>query len=126
MAGWLVDSHALLWALVEPKRLSDPARAVLEDPATPVWVSAASLWEIAIKAQTGKLSPPEDLPEIAVDAGFLLLAIQPRHAWALRNLPLGKHRDPFDRMLVAQAKADGFPIISADAQLDQYGVARLW
>ncbi|MBO9534903.1 MAG: type II toxin-antitoxin system VapC family toxin [Solirubrobacteraceae bacterium] len=126
MAGWLVDSHALLWALAEPERLSDSAREVLQNPAAPVWVSAASLWEIAIKKQTGKLASPDDLPQIAVDAGFLLLAIQPRHAWAVQHLPLDKHRDPFDRMLVAQAKTDGLPIISADKALDEYEIARLW
>jgi Dna[CI] antecedent, DciA len=82
--------------------------------------SVASLWEIAIKKQTGKFDPPDDLPDIAVEQGFELLPVEPRHAWAVRNLPIDRHRDPFDRLLVAQARVETMPIISAQPQLDQY------
>lgn len=126
MTGWLVDSHALLWFLLDPDRLSETAREVMTDPRAPMYVSSASLWEIAIKKQIGKLEPPNDLPELVVEQGFELFAIEPRHAWAVHRLPASDHRDPFDRMLVAQARVEMLPIISADARLDQYKIARLW
>jgi PIN domain nuclease of toxin-antitoxin system len=124
--GWLVDSHALLWFLLGEDRLSPTAREVMEDPRAPVYVSTASLWEIAIKKSTGKFDPPDDLPDIAVAQGFEVLPVEALHAWAVRRLPLRDHRDPFDRMLAAQARVEMMPIISADERLDQYKIARLW
>lgn len=124
--GWLVDSHALLWFLLGEPKLSPTALEVMEDPRAAMYVSTASLWEIAIKKALGRFDPPDDLPERAVDQGFEIMAVEPAHAWAVRSLPTTDHRDPFDRMLVAQARVETMPIISADARLDQYGIARLW
>jgi PIN domain nuclease of toxin-antitoxin system len=85
-------------------------------------VSAASLWEIAIKRNLGKLSVP-DLLDLQ---GFATLPVEPHHAHAVGRLPTTDHHDPFDRMIVAQARVETMPIISSDARLDQYGIARLW
>ncbi len=124
--GWIVDSHALLWFLLDDPRLSPVAREVMEDPRAHLYVSIASFWEIAIKKGLGRFSPPDDLPELAVAHGFDVLPVEIEHAWAVRRLPQTDHRDPFDRMMVAQARVETMPIISGDSQLDQYGIARLW
>ncbi len=126
MNGWIVDTHALLWAWSDPARLSDPARTVLADPRAPLIVSSVTLWEIAVKRGLGKLRVPDRYPGILDHDGYAVLPVHARHAHAVAELPLHQHRDPFDRMLVAQAKVEMLPIISADAQFDQYGVARLW
>ena len=126
MTGWLVDTHALLWAWSAPEKLSEYAREVLEDPRAPLIVSAVTLWEIAVKRSLGKLRVPDVYPELLVEQGFVTLSISAPHAHAVGRLPVGKHRDPFDRMLVAQAKVEMLPIISADEQFDPYNIARLW
>lgn len=126
MTGWLLDTNALIWFWNDPARLSGPAREILEDPRAPLIVSTVALWEIELKRGLGKLRMQEAYPAALEDQGFETLAIEPSHALALARLPLGEHRDPFDRMLVAQAKVEMLPIISADAALDQYGIARLW
>lgn len=126
LGGWLVDTHVLLWAWGDDNRLSDPARAVLVDPNTRLIVSAATLWEIAVKRSLGKLRVPDAYPEIIEQEGYSTLPVLAAHAHAVADLPLDDHRDPFDRLLVAQAKVEALPIISADAALDRYSVARLW
>ena len=98
----LLDTSALLLALSEPERLSSDARAGIEDPGSTVLVSAASVWEIAIKRTLGKLEAPETVVGAVPDAGFETLDITPGHAERAGSLP-PHHRDPFDRMLVAQA-----------------------
>jgi PIN domain nuclease of toxin-antitoxin system len=89
-------------------------------------VSAASIWEMAIKKSLGKLDVPDDLLEILRGQGFGVLSIDAEHAWAVAELPLSDHTDPFDRQLVAQALVVDMPIISRDARLDRYGVKRIW
>lgn len=89
-------------------------------------VSAASVWEMAIKASLGKLRIPDDFLEALGEQGFGVLDLTGVHAWAVRTLPLREHRDPFDRQLVAQALVESLPIISGDPALDQYGVDRHW
>ena len=89
-------------------------------------MSAVSLWEIAIKRSLGKLRVPEGYPDNLEQDGFATLPVLPAHAHAVAELPSDGHRDPFDRLLVAQAKVEALPIISADPQLDQSGIARLW
>jgi PIN domain nuclease of toxin-antitoxin system len=121
----LVDTHVLLWWLTDDAALSPTAREVLADPAKEPLVSAATLWEIAIKRSLGKLTAPDDLPDRIVDEGFSWLAISPTHAWQVRDLP-GHHRDPFDRLLVAQALAERLPIVTADARFSDYGVEVRW
>lgn len=126
MTGWLIDTHALLWWWDDDPRLSPIAREVFEDPRAPLTVSAATLWEIAIKRGLGKLRVPDDYPHLLELQGFETLPVHATHAHAVARLPVTDHRDPFDRMLVAQARVETMPIISADARLDQYNIARLW
>jgi PIN domain nuclease of toxin-antitoxin system len=121
----LVDTHALLWWLIDDDALSRTAREALSDPATDVLVSTASLWEIAIKRALGKLSVPDDLPGHIEAQGFGWLAVQAEHAWRVRDLP-PHHRDPFDRLLVAQALVEQMPIVSADPRFAAYGVDTRW
>lgn len=125
----LLDTHTLLWWLDGDRRLSRRARGTIADQGNTVLVSAASAWEIATKARIGKL--PGAL-EVASDIGGCLasqrfdsLDITVRHAQRAGRLP-GTHRDPFDRMLVAQAQIEDLPIVSNDGVFDTYGVTRLW
>lgn len=120
MNALLLDTHALLWWLAgEP--LGDEASRRIADPATPVAVSAASIWEAAIKVQLGKLDAPESLAEVAMEEGFEPLDITFDHAELAGRLPQ-HHRDPFDRMLVAQARVERLTIVSRDRVFATYGV----
>lgn len=119
MARVLIDTHLLLWSLAEPARLPSSARARLN--AAEVYVSAASIWEISIKSALGKLTAdPAMVLNALQPTGFLLLAISAAHAAFVHRLP-GHHRDPFDRMLVAQATVEGMTLLTNDAALDPYG-----
>ena len=125
MTTLLLDTHALLWGVSESERLSDEARGLMEDGANVLLASAACIWEVAVKMSIGKLAAPSGFPQRLVDDGYVLLPITPEHAWATHALPL-HHRDPFDRLLVAQSQIDRLPIVSADPVLDQYGISRIW
>jgi PIN domain nuclease of toxin-antitoxin system len=125
----LLDTHTFLWWLDENQKLSPRARAVVTDPANKVLVSAASAWEIATKARLGKLPGAE---EIAADVqgriasqGFVSLDIDLRHAQRAGFLP-GAHRDPFDRMLVAQAQIEDVPLVSRDPAFRRFEVRVIW
>ncbi len=125
----LLDTHAFLWFLLNDPKLSGPARNVIADPLNDVEISPASYWEIAIKIALGKYALPESYQvfmerEIA-DNDFRILAIEPKHTAVLTTLPL-HHRDPFDRLIVAQAIHEGIPLVSGDAILDAYPIQRLW
>ena len=117
----LLDTHVLLWWLDEPTLLSAAARAAIQDPANSVAVSAAVVWEIAIKRGLGKLIAPPDLKAAIADCGFQLLPITAEHALRTEGLEW-HHRDPFDRMLVAQALIENGVVVSRDPVLIQYGV----
>ncbi len=124
----LLDTHLLVWAMGSPERLSAALAAMLQDPAnTPVF-SVASLWELVIKQGLGKpdfLVEPALLRRALLDGGWQELPVQAHHALAVAALPL-LHRDPFDRLLLAQASADGLLLITADQQLAAYpGPVRL-
>ncbi len=121
----LLDSHAALWALRDVPRLSEAARTEIVDPDNDVFVSAASLWEIGIKRNLGKLKAPDDLPIRLAARGFVELPVTGRHAWIAGALPL-HHNDPFDRLLVAQAQNEHLVLLTADRRLAAYGVATLW
>ena len=125
----LVDAHALIWAVDEPSRLGSRATAGLLDPTNELLFSAGSVWELAIKFSLGKLNlslPYRRWMEAAVsDLGLKLLPIAVEHADLQTRLPR-HHRDPFDRLLIAQALAESVPLVSADAVFDQYGVSRVW
>ena len=125
MTGAVADTHALLWWLADDDRLSERARDVIAAGEIPVVYSAASIWEAEIKAASGKLVVPEDLLD-ALDAdGFVELPVAARHARDAARLP-PLHRDPFDRMLVAQARLEGLVIITADSKIADYGADVLW
>jgi PIN domain nuclease of toxin-antitoxin system len=125
-AGVLIDTNAVLWTIARSKRLSPRARAMIADAAHPLVVSAVSLWEVAIKRSSGKLRVPADLSRrLAALRQVELLPISPLHAEAVGALPW-HHRDPFDRMLVAQAAVERLPIVSSDPALAQYGVEVIW
>jgi PIN domain nuclease of toxin-antitoxin system len=125
----LLDTHALLWWLDGDERLPAEARAAIADGAAPVLVSAASAWEIATKVRIGKLpgavEVAERLPEILADQAFAELAISVAHARGAGLLP-GIHRDPFDRVLIAQAQIEELTLVSNEQLFDTYGVHRLW
>ena len=121
----LLDTQPLLWALADDARLpASLGEAITADP-TRFGVSDVSLWEIAIKRSTGKLRVADDLPTVIVDVGFSPVAITSRQVWAVRDLPF-HHRDPFDRLLVAQARDLGIPIVSGDTAFAAYEVAVSW
>jgi PIN domain nuclease of toxin-antitoxin system len=125
----LLDTHALLWFHLADPQLSAAARVAIMDLANEKWVSPASYWEVAIKVSTGKYvlaQPYEDFMRNAIDAnGFQYLHILPRHTAALVPMPY-HHRDPFDRLLIAQAQTEAMTIVSNDPIFDVYGAARLW
>ena len=126
----LVDAHALLWWLGEDRRLSPAARDAIETAQEPL-LGAGTLVEIAVKRSLGKLEVDEDWPEQASADGFDLLAIDWAHATCLQGLPFprlaGKpHRDPFDRLLAAQALCERVPVVTRDPALDAYGVPTIW
>jgi PIN domain nuclease of toxin-antitoxin system len=122
----LLDTHALLWALSAPDKLGRAAARALRDPANRVVFSAASAWEIAIKAALGKLRADLQLiARAAHDADFEELSVTVGHTIRLRSLP-PHHRDPFDRMLVAQALEDGLTVLTSDRAFDAYGVPTLF
>lgn len=119
----LLDTHALLWWLADLE-LRPQARAAIEDPGNLVVVSAASVWEIAIKRSLGKLRTGSDLLGAISDAGFEPLPISLPHAEVAGSLP-PHHRDPFDRMLIAQAQALDLAIVTRDPAFDAYGAPLL-
>lgn len=125
----LLDTHALLWFLNDDPLLSATAKGLIEDPANRKFVSIATCWEIAIKVGVRKLDLGEPattfLPRELASNLFDLLEIKLQHATFIESLP-PHHRDPFDRLLVAQATIESIPIVSADAAFDPYGVNRLW
>lgn len=125
MSRLLVDTHAVLWWLTDDPALPPTARDAIADPTREPLVSAASLWEIAIKRSLGKLTAPDDLPDQIAGEGFACLPVSPAHAWRVRDLPW-HHRDPFDRLLIAQALFERLPIVTTDAHFDAYGVDVRW
>jgi len=116
----LLDTHILLWWLAENPKLSMAARARIAE-AEIVYVSAASVWEMAIKVSTGKLRAPDDLEKQLHRHGFEQLPVSVNHALGVATLPR-HHADPFDRMLVAQASFESLTLVTADPQLAAYGV----
>jgi len=120
----LLDTHVFLWWLEGSERLAPPTETLLTDPTTTVVVSAASIWEIEIKRSLGRLTAPDDVLEQVPANSFDLLPISGGHAVAAARLPR-HHDDPFDRMLVAQAIAEGLTLVTRDARMADYQVGLL-
>ena len=125
----LLDTHALIWWMTDDRSLSDSARRAIASHRNSVVVSAASAWEIATKVRLGRLpiasSFCDDMAEDLEQAGFGSLAIGVEHGIRAGTLP-GPHKDPFDRMLIAQAQAENLAVVSKDLVFDDYGVRRIW
>lgn len=121
MRRLLLDTHALLWALSDPGSLSDEARDAISDRDSYVAASAASAWELSIKQTLGRVEIPEQLEEELERVGFDPLAITVPHALRAGSLP-PHHRDPFDRMLVAQSEIEELTLVTRDERLALYGV----
>lgn len=125
----LLDTHAFIWWLVGDRRLSRKARAAIANEDAAVFVSAASAWEISTKHRMGKLPGVahivDDISGVVLAQTFAPLAVTVVHAQRAGSLP-GDHRDPFDRMLIAQAQSEGLTLVSNEALFDAYGVSRTW
>ena len=125
----LLDTHVWIWWLTDPDRLSRPADSALSDPDNQLYLSPVSTWELMVKSAAGRVTVAgsvEALVDEAITAsGVHPLPIEHSHALLLRQLP-AHHRDPFDRMLVAQAQLDGLTLVTADRQLSAYDIETLW
>jgi PIN domain nuclease of toxin-antitoxin system len=125
----LLDTHAFLWFVLGDSQLSSAAKAWIQDPANEKYLSPASYWEIAIKVSIGKLvlhEPYDDFMQRTIPGnGFIILPIEVKHASVVATLPL-HHRDPFDRLIIAQAIVEQVPIVSGDKAFDAYPISRLW
>ncbi len=124
-----MDTHTLLWSVEQPATISVPAMAVLQDPNNDRYVSAATVWELAIKVGLGKLKLSKPyrawIEEAIYDLAMEILPVTIEYADFQATLP-PHHRDPFDRMMISQSLVDSIPIVSIDAVFDLYGVARIW
>ena len=116
---YLLDTHVFLWFLSDDLKLKESAKNTIADKANPVFVSAATIWEISIKAKLKKLKVPKNIEEYIAKSGFEDLSVSSVHASKTRNLPL-YHRDPFDRMLISQATLDNLTIITHDKIFKKY------
>ena len=124
----LMDTHLLLWAAGHPDRLSGEARTLIKNLENDLLFSAASLWEVAIKRGLGRDDFKVDVRLLRrglLDNGYGELPIVSDHVVALESLP-SIHKDPFDRMLIAQAQAENIPIVSNETSFESYGVRRIW
>jgi PIN domain nuclease of toxin-antitoxin system len=120
---FLLDTHILIWWLADDRKLAKNARAIIANPDNDVLVSAVSLWEISIKAALGRLEVElDDLEHNVADSGFRSLPINSRHALTAGRLP-AIHRDPFDRMLIAQASVEELRVVSHDRVFERYGLS---
>ncbi|MBX3172447.1 MAG: type II toxin-antitoxin system VapC family toxin [Candidatus Eremiobacteraeota bacterium] len=117
----LLDTHFLLWWIAGARELGDNARTIIANPENLIFYSAASLWELRIKEGTGKLELPEDFFSALSQEAFEALAVTARHTEGLRKLPF-HHRDPFDRMLIAQARLENLTLLTRDQVVTLYDV----
>ena len=120
----LLDTHFLLWWLLDDPVLGDRGRELISTPENLIFFSAASIWEMRIKQGIGKLDLPEDFADVLAGEAFESLAITVEHTHALLGLPL-LHRDPFDRLLIAQARLERLTLLTRDHIISQYGVPTL-
>ena len=129
MKRYLLDTHTVLWFLQDAPELPDAVASRIEAEDAVNHVSMASIWEMAIKVSLGKLAVPysleSDLPGILEESGFAMLNLSFHHLGSVARLPF-HHRDPFDRVLIAQAQIEGLILLSRDPSFDAYGVTRIW
>ncbi|MEK7559016.1 MAG: type II toxin-antitoxin system VapC family toxin [Patescibacteria group bacterium] len=121
MESYLVDTHIFIWWLSEDKKLNKSTQKILKDPNSHIYVSIATLWEISIKNTAGKLPLKTTITEMVSFSGFELLSINLSHVLNLGKLPI-YHNDPFDRMLIAQAKAEGLTLLTDDRKIKKYDI----
>lgn len=125
----LLDTHAFLWWIGDDPRLPDRARSAIGNGANEVFFSVVSAWEIAIKTGLGRVEVPQSLEDFVTEQvrvnGFEVLPVHLRHALAVSSLP-ALHRDPFDRMLVAQGMQEGLTLVTGDAEIARYGAEVAW
>ena len=121
MKRLLLDTHVVLWWLADAPQLGARARELIADERNDLFVSAVSGWEISIKSTLGKLEVPEEIQEVIEEEGFELLPIRFFHGLQAGRLP-PLHRDPFDRMLIAQAQAEGLDLMTSDGVIARYGI----
>lgn len=118
---YLLDTHVVLWWLTEPEKIQTKAKKIIHDRANEIFVSSASFWEIAIKKSIGRLTLPHNLLETVAIEGFKILPIMPEECIGVADLPM-LHADPFDRLLVLQAKLYDLVMITSDAKIAEYPV----
>ena len=121
---YLLDTQVLIWAMEKSQRLKSKGKAVIESEKHELWVSVVSVWEMLIKKKSGGLKVPDTIKEDLAKAGFSILPLTIDQVLAIDNLPL-YHKDPFDRMLVAQAQVEDMTLITADGKLEKYPVKLL-
>lgn len=124
MTAVMIDSHILIWWLLDSPELKPKLKTLLANPAQKVYVSAASVWEIAIKQALGKLQGFENLPDMLAISDFEVIDIKTHHAMYAANLPL-HHKDPFDRMIIAQSVFEALMLISEDRVFSSYEMCML-
>lgn len=122
--AYLLDTHIILWWLSDIKKITPKVRRIIEDKNNAIYISSVSFWEMAIKKSIGRLTYPTDILPILSQEGFLFLSIAPQEALSVGDLP-PHHTDPFDRMLVMQAKLHDLVLITKDTQIMQYPVTAL-
>jgi PIN domain nuclease of toxin-antitoxin system len=127
--NYLLDTHTFLWFINDDPALSVTAKRLIEDPVNAIYLSIASIWEMAIKVSLGKLDVPSPytnfIKEQLHENNFAILHIKAEHTGIVATMPF-HHRDPFDRLMIAQSQSEDWPIIGIDAVFDAYGIRRLW
>lgn len=125
----LLDTHAFLWWVIDDPQLSNTARTIIADPTNTIYLSVISAWEIIIKERTGKLALPEPpqtyIPSRLASNRFISLNVQMQHVLQIAALP-DHHRDPFDRLLIAQSQVENIPLLTVDHLISQYSVDIIW
>jgi len=126
---YLIDTHTFLWIIEDNKNLTDKVRTIYIDNSNEIYLSVASIWEMAIKISLNKLSIHGQLVKFmdrhAIENNIRLLSIQPHHIFPIENLTF-HHRDPFDRLLLSQCLQEKMHLLSKDAEFDKYGITRIW
>lgn len=127
--NYLLDTHTFLWFINDDASLSSAAKALIENPENVIYLSAASIWEMAIKVSLGKLEMPSPFTDFIDrqlhENAITLLDLKTSHAGMIATLPF-YHRDPFDRLIIAQSKNEDMPVIGNDTIFDSYGIERFW